>query len=165
MKKMLFFLLALLLCGCVNPNEGIEEPISFYYLSQNTDYQPGQSLIREVIVDGAVIGNSPENILRAYLLGPGEDTELINPFPPDTELLSIENSGNILIVTLSERFAQLSGVRLSIACACITKTCLTQFNAQAVRIIAFGHDLDGADYIEMDTASVLFLDASIIESE
>lgn len=166
MKKFLCpFLAILLLCGCDYPNQSIEKPISFYYISQNTEYQPGQSLIREQIVEGADMGNTLDAILTAYLIGPDPDTQLQSPFPTGTALISVNRSGEILYVKLSGRFAQLSGIQLSVACACITKTCISLCDAKYVRIQAVGGTLDGAEYIQMDAQSVLLADNDIPESE
>ncbi len=166
MKKMLcLFLAILLLCGCEYSNQGIEKPISFFYISQDTEYQPGQSLIREQVVDGADMGDTLDAILTAYLMGPDPNTQLQSPFPAGTALISVNRSEDILYVKLSGRFAQLSGVRLSVACACITKTCLSLCDARYIRIQAYGGTLDGADYIQMDAQSVLLADNDILESE
>lgn len=165
MKKLLLLLIVCLLCGCANTNSGPQKPISFFYITRTADYEPGQTLIRQKTVDATDLGASSEDILRAYLQGPVDDPELETPFPAGTELVSTRQSGDVLIVTLSSQFAQLSGIHLSVACACITKTCLPLFDAQIIRIRAYGNTLDGAEYIEMDAESVLLLDIVIPESE
>ena len=68
-------------------------------------------------------------------------------------------------LTLSRGFATYSGLELTIACACITKTAISLTGVDIVRIRADQTLLNGAEYIQMDANSVLLIDQSIINEE
>ena len=164
MKKILCLLLpAILLWGCTNIDSTPDNPISFYYISQEVEYAPGSSLIQELVVDGSEMGDSLDAILTVYLLGPGADSQLKSPFPSGTTLVGVSGTDDILYVTLSARFARLSGADLTAACACLAKTCFSLQNVNRVRIETYEATLDGAEYIEMTADSIVLSESGIPE--
>ena len=74
-------------------------------------------------------------LLRLYLKGPQNEL-LVSPFPANTRLISTHMDDGVLTVGLSEEFAALKNMDLSIAAACFASTCFDLTDAQTVRIIA-----------------------------
>lgn len=166
MKKVILFSLslALVLCGC-SPGTEAEKPLRFYYPVRNVEYGIGSSYLQPEIREGAVLGNDLADILNAYLLGPVDKNSYTMPFQYNTQVHSIDRQGDILNITLTRGFATYTGLRLTIACACITLTALELTDAQTVRIWAQDTSLDGAEYIEMNAAAILLLDIGTAAEE
>lgn len=116
-----------------------------------------------------------ETLLTALLDAP-EDGSLRSPFPGGTRLQKLSIAGGRALVDLSEPYARLSGIDLSIADACVALT-LTQLpGIYAVRITADGRELpyrktqlltaadallsSGEDVIRPINVSLYFLDAA-----
>jgi len=138
MKKilalMLAALLALSLWGCNSPEQQ-DDSVSFYYQRAGGEYLYGQE-------DGVIaaeprdISGNRDNLnylLTLYFHGP-LDPALIAPFPADTTLVELVNEGSILKITLSNTFAQLENMELTIACTGLAKTCFDLCDAETVLI-------------------------------
>lgn len=136
MKRIFAFLLltALLLTGCVNREEP-ENTVTFYYPRTTVTYGSDDGVIapesRELPAGNADLSG----LLALYMKGP-VDPSLRLPFPADTRLSDITWEDSTLTVTFSQELAGLDGIDLSIACACISCTCFSLTDAQAVRIEA-----------------------------
>ena len=117
--------------------------------------------------------------LVTELLESRDELELRSPFPPGTDLQKLTVAGGRAFVDLSESYARLSGIDLSIADACLTLT-LTQLDGiYAVRITANGRELpyrqtqlltaadallsSGEDVIRPIDVSLWFLDTATNE--
>lgn len=159
MKKQLIFILCILflLSGCSQAAQ-YEKPVAFYYCASSYTYESGTAAIAAETREGAGM-YSLEEYFRAYLAGP-EDKDLVSPFPADLKLISIRQEGNMVFITLSEELAQLKNLSLSMACACITMTCLALTDAEQVTIEAENSLLDGQKSITMDKNSLLLADQS-----
>ncbi len=138
-------LFALLSAGCQKKQEPAEETgYELYYLSQ-PQLAAGQDAIacRRVAV-GENDADDVTKLSRALvekLLQPPEDPELLSPFPAGTQLLALHVSGKRAEVDLSNQYARLSGVDLSLADYCLTLT-LTQLEGiNAVSVTANGNPL------------------------
>ncbi len=138
MKKILAVFLAVCilipLCGC-NIRRSVPSSVAFYYKSpaqQEVITQPEKRVLPNDTMD-------LEEILSLYLAGP-ESTELESPFPAGVKVKSAVLENDTLHLVLSQEMAQLSGIPLTIACACLTET------LQA---------LTGADYIQLQAEGAL----------
>lgn len=151
----LILVLLLLLSACSPSANNHEKPLQFYYPTQEASYTQGASYIQHETREGANLGDDLIVILNAYIKGPVDETAYQNPFQSTTQVISLTSEGQILDVTLSRGFANLSGLRLTTACACLTMTCLSLTDAEYVRIRANGTTLDGAQYIEMSRSNLL----------
>ena len=130
MKRLLCLLLIILLffAGCQNNTK--KDTVTFYYK---------QSVIQYGTPDGVITGEVREeagdlkDLFFLYFMGP-EDETLVLPCPSGTRLLDYSWNGDALSLTISEELARLDGMDLSIACACICKTCFDITGAQTVTI-------------------------------
>lgn len=162
MKKWISLLLtaALLLClfGC--GNDQIQDPGSFYYRRTEAQFSGSDGIIAPEVREMKSLRGDIDAILRSYLSGP-QSPGLESPFPRDTEILSWKSIGTSLHLNFSDTFAQLSGVDLTLACACIAKTCLELTDATIIRIRANGALLNGSTYVVMDEENLNLMDDSL----
>lgn len=162
MKRLLGILLCLTLLlplsGC--GENSYQTPGNFYY------YRPGAAENAEEIAivpeqrELAGMSGDIEALLYAYLSGP-ESKDLESLIPRDTKLVAWQVSGNTLYLNFSEDFAALSGVELSVACACVAKTFLELVPVENVRIRANDALLDGEKAITLSESSLSLYDDSV----
>jgi len=130
MKRQLTWLLltALLLSGCgkINPT------VQFYYVSKNY-----QSTLTDVIVSEKRDASGHENdlsyLLTLYLMGPA-DKSLQSLLPLGASFQCKENTDGSLDIILADTAKVLTDTDFSLACACLTLTCLDITNAAEVNI-------------------------------
>lgn len=156
MKKVIVWalLLGLLFSGCASETPALQAPVSFYYCRSGSVDGIGWE-VRE----GAGLADDPAALLDLYLAGPA-DSSLISPFPAGVRLEQVSVSDDTLIVTLSPEFAQLQGIDLTVACACLTLTALECSDCTAVRIGSSGEKLNGNNWIRMTRESLMLTDNS-----
>lgn len=142
------------LCAC----SGQEETADFYYL--RSEYLPGTA-------DGVI---APEKRaisedrglnynLRLYLEGPASE-QFFSPFPKGMYLLSTKLDQDLLQVFVSPEFFTLEDLDLTLACACLARTCFVLSDAQQIQIIS-----DGSQTITLTKDSFTLLDdASVYET-
>ncbi len=159
MKRLLIFLLCLILplCGCAANQPRLDDPITFYY--PRTEYVFGQpdSVIASECREGAGKTASLSALLNYYLQGPAS-SDLQNPFPTGTKIIEIRQDSTVLQLVMNDRFSQLSGMELTVACACLAKTGLSLSDCQTVQIILDDPDSDTQRIITMDNQSLLLMD-------
>ena len=160
MKKcfILLLILCLLLAGCARQQTSLITTLKFYYPLQVADYTLGASYIQPELREGAGVDKSLKNMLNLYLKGPKDQITFQMPFRYNTQVVSIFRSSTMLDITLNRGFANYTGLDLTIACACITMTCMELTDVTVVRIRAENTTLDGAEFIEMSAASLLLVD-------
>lgn len=160
MKKMIALALALLLSltGCGEPS--MRQPGNFYYRAAQTQFDSADGVIRSEQRELADLSDSITSILELYLQGP-QDPDLVSPFPRNTHVVQAWVVDDALILTLSEEFAQLSGVDLTIACGCITKTASELMEVQKVRIQVPGRLLSDQRFFTMSADSLQLEDDSL----
>lgn len=151
--------LALALGACTQNSSDFDQPVSFYYLQSSMTHGSADSVIAAELREGSIYGSETYAFLEAYLLGP-ETPALTSPFPSGTTLIYADIYYDTLYITLDDSFAQLTGIDMTLACACITKTCLEFTDVLTVQIRAENELLDGRQYISMDADSLLLLDNS-----
>lgn len=146
MKRLIIALLAaLLLASCAAPAEAPSADDYEVYYAAVPGWGDGGNAIRAASVhveDGASLDTAAlaERLVSA-LLAPPEEMGLRSPFPAGTSLQKLRVAGGRAAVDLSEPYAHLSGVDLSVADYCMTLT-LTQLDGiNAVRITANGREL------------------------
>ena len=179
MRRLIAPLLALLLLAAcaVEPEAPSPDDYELYYAVQLGASAGGDAIRADTlrVEDSAALDtvDLAERLLTALLEEP-EDTALRSPFPSGTSLQKLSVAGGRATVDLSEPYAKLSGIELSIADACVTLT-LTQLDGiYAVRITANGRELpyretqlltaadallsSGEDVIRPINVSLYFLD-------
>ena len=163
MKKILCLILAictlLLLCGCTSKDEPMLEPANFYYRNSQISYETSSGLISPQVTEIAHHNGNLINILDAYLKGP-TNSEHYHTFPSGTQLVSLDIKDSNAKIQLSNDFARLSGIHLSISCACLSMTVMELTGATSVTISTVSTTLDGNQSITMDMQSILLFDSS-----
>lgn len=161
---LLFISMILCLWGCQQKDPNVV--LHFYYPRQNFGYDEmqgrffQQSAQEELRND--IVYQSSKKVIDEYLLGP-LDPALSNPFPTGTQLVSLRVEGAVLHMTLTDHLAELTGVPLIMACACLAKTAIILTNTAQVQIRCASASLDGEKVIVMGQGSVIFDDPIIIE--
>ena len=132
-KRISLFLILLLVFSLWSCRK--EETIQFYYPRAEIQYGFDNGLIvaEDRNIEGA--DRSLEFLLKLYLEGPISQ-ELRSPFPKGTALEDLSRDENIIILTLSDPFAELENMDYMIACACVSSTCFSLTDAYSVTIVA-----------------------------
>lgn len=165
MKRMmaLWLALALVLGGCSGAAGDLRVPLTFYYPRAEMDFSQGSSYIIVEMREGDGVGSDPIDILAYYLRGPANAEQFACPFPEGTRPESFTLEEDVAQITLSAEFAACSGLELTVACACLAKTCLALTDARRVRIRCEGALFGDAEYVEMDEQSILLFDDVQVE--
>ena len=122
MKRLLIFLIAvLLLCGCGPQEEKILDPANFYYCNKTISYSSPEAVISHEIREASGLRNNWSALLEFYLEGPA-DEHLFSPFPGGVTVECFTILNEQCTVTLSKEFSSLSGIDLTLACSCLSKT-------------------------------------------
>ena len=165
---MLLLLLPFGLWGCAKEPE-LTAPVSFYYLRAplpNGEVIHGttDSVILADIRESAGRETDYDYLLKLYLTGP-QINKYQNPFPRSTFLtgFSLENGTATLVLT--DNFAKLAGIDLSLACGCLTMTVLEMTGAEQVIIRVENELLGGKDQLVFDRNSFLLFDDTLPESD
>lgn len=131
MKRLwVILILCTFLLGC--STNSAKKPAAFYYPPH--DYvltQDGSILdseVRETIQEPNMA-----SVLNLYMRGP-QNPRFLNPFPADCTVVSLRHYGDTLELVLSNELAQLTGIDLPLACACLAKTSMELTGAQTVKI-------------------------------
>ncbi len=126
--------LLVLICSCSVLGYQKEDYVTFYYCQAEYIYADGDGVIAPEDRDVTGRTDDLEYLLPLYLVGP-LDEDLASPFPARTQLISAQMQENTLTITLSETEKALTDSQFSLACACLTMTCLEITNAEQVTII------------------------------
>ena len=154
---LLFLSILFSMTGCRREQEKIQVPVNFYYPRQEATFGSADSLISPMVAEGADYADDFMGLLTAYLLGPKDDNWR-SPFPAGTQILGFEENNGFIRLTMSRNFANLTGMDLTLACACLTLTVLDLTGGNSVRISVPGATLNGAEYIRMDRNCLNLLD-------
>ena len=129
-------LLASLLPGC---GQKLKEPVTFYY--QKSTYQ--ESMDCPIAGEEREVAGHRDNLkylLSFYLMGP-INKDLVSPLPRGTLLYTIDQEGSGLSIEISNTSDQLSDSAFSLACACLSMTCMGLTNAEEVTIVSGSRSL------------------------
>ncbi len=162
-----FFVLLCVLCAllsaCGESSPKMQSPVTFYYLRNDITYGSTDSVICATEFESAGHEGNIPYLLTQYLAGPTVES-LKNCFPVGTALLDYQTQGSYVILVLTDNFAQLAGIDLTVASACLTKTVLDLTGAKTVEIQARTQPLGDMGSIIMDEASILLLDDAVTHS-
>jgi spore germination protein GerM len=116
-------LLSALLTGCVKPNpaENYQNPIFFYYCRKDAEYASRTGALASEVRDLRDPDISIADILKLYFAGPKSE-DMTSPFPENLRCEDVSLQDGIVQLHLSNEYSALTGVRLSLASACITMT-------------------------------------------
>ena len=162
MKKLLIILLALLmfLTGCAPSAQGLVKPMTFYYLQQTFQYDSESGVIAAELRETADCADEIA-ILQRYFQGPVDPT-LQCAFPEATELVALNIQEQSATVTLTDNIISLSGMDLTVACVCITKTVIAVTGVEQVTIKAQTQSLGDQGSVTMTLEDILLIDDSKI---
>ena len=166
MKRIVSWLLCMLLVfgfmGCNSDSSSII--LNFYYPLENYGYDTLEEKFHSKSVDAEIREDiqytSARQVLGEYLKGP-VDPALMNPFPAELELLDLSIDNKVLYITLSDQLADLSGIPLTIACACLAKTAMVITSASKVEIKCQFQLLDGKNALTFSADTAIFDDLII----
>lgn len=161
MKRLicLVLLAALFLPGCDSQEKEFVEPVNFYFLKADVAYFSSDGVIAQEIREAKGHRQDYEYLLEMYLRGP-ESTEVKRVFPKNVELVRFELSEDRALVILNDASARLTGLDLTIACACLTATVCDMTGVQTVTVRAETQLLDGSKSITMNREHLLLLDST-----
>ena len=163
MRKIIALTLAVLLLigltGCI----AIDETATFYYARFEDSYLYGMD---NAVIAGEyrdVSGHSGDlkYLLTLYFHGPTTEY-LRSPFPSGLVLRSVDRVDQTIHVELSASLTMLTGTDLTLACACLARTCFSLTDAQSVTISS-----DGLGFVSMTLTrdSLLLVDDTPIPTE
>jgi len=158
MKRLICFLTAFLLllslAGCGHGSRSMD-PVSFYYCRDPGSYQyfERNGVIQSELRDMTEHRNDLKYLLSLYLAGPMEEG-LVSPFSRQVRLLSVTQVQENLQVEISDPGQTMSDAQFSLACACLTLTCLDVSSCTSVTVIS------GSKSITLDNQSILLFDAA-----
>ena len=141
MKRILCAALALILAASLLPGCGErgKDPGTFYYL-RSGDPENMDTMIASETREAAGHRDNLRYLLAFYLMGPaGKD--LSSPLPRSTVIYSLEQEPDSVIITLSDTSASLSDSEFSLACACLSLTCMELVPAEEVTITSGSRSL------------------------
>lgn len=163
MKKMLCILLALCLLplfGCAQPEDPIENPVFFYYRQKTLTYDNENSVITKELRDAGRRADDTSYLLEQYLRGPQSET-LLRTFPRGSRI-TLQVQEDTAVIVVNSNFATLTGIDLTLACACLTLTVCELTGTEHALIQGQDVLLDGNQSIAMSRSSILLLDSSNI---
>ena len=149
-------LCALLICavGCAKKEDGLQT-IYAVYCKANMDYAGGKDSV--YVLKSEVEGENCERIastlLQKMIEAQGDRYE--SPMPIGTSVLNVKIEGDLATVNLSEEYADLSGIDLTMADSCITLTLCQIGTVERVQILVEGNPLPYRDRQIISDANVL----------
>lgn len=141
MKRLLCLILSVLLllsllAGC---GQKLNEPVTFYY--QKNAYE--ENMDSPIAGEEREVSGHRDNLkylLSFYLMGPiGKD--LVSPLPRGTQLNTVSREDGALTIELSNTTSLLSDSEFSLACACLSLTCMGLTDAEAVTVVSGSRSL------------------------
>lgn len=126
-------LLCLLLSGCSLSGELIKEPVTFYYVRAEYPFTAKDSILDSEQREASGHRDDLTYLLALYLIGPTNE-ELISPIPKGTRIYSAEVREDTVYLNMSNTDSTLTDSGFSIACACLSLTCIDLTGAQYVTI-------------------------------
>ena len=163
MRKIIALALAILLMvsltGCIDTGD----TATFYYTRFEDSYLYGMdnAVIAGEYRDIAGHSGDLKYLLTLYFHGPTTEY-LRSPFPSGMVLRSVEQVGSAIHVELSASLTMLTGTDLTLACACLARTCFSLTDAQSVTITS-----EGLGFVSMTLTrdSLLLVDDTPIPTE
>lgn len=163
MKKLLAMILTaaiiLTLTACRQEPDEPFSTVTVYYKASQISYGSENGVIIPHKLDAT--GHEAETVylLDAYFANPPAAAYAAT-FPSGTRMVSLNLDGLTAKIVLSDEFAKLTGVNLSISCACLTQTVIELTECHEVIISAENAQLDGKNFITLNRDSYLLLDES-----
>ena len=155
----LIFVWILCLAGCAAEKVEIQDSVRFYYPRSKATYGSADSVITWEEREAAGHMEDYEYLVALYLKGP-ETESLSRTFPMNVTIKDLHIIGDTAQVILNDHASRLTGLDLTIACACLAATVSELTGVHSVTIQAESALLDGNPAITMDRDQILLLDES-----
>ena len=159
-EKLLWLLLILgcvvSLFGCAARETASGQQVTVYYRRSEPTYGAEDSIIASTTMDAS---EDYTALLQMYLRG-SEESLFAPTFPKETYVVSFRLDALTAKIVLSDNFARLSGMDLTIACICLTQTIISLTDCHEVIISTVFSTLDGNNFITLSRDSYLLLDSS-----
>ena len=145
--------ICLLLSGCGIFSERMLEPVTFYYLQ--SEYQFGQDSSVIVSEQREASGHRQDlsYLLALYLMGPSEE-EHVTSLPAGTRIIKLHQINDEIRMELTETNHVMSDLEFTLACACLSQTCLGMTDAKTITITYRGST------VSMTAESLMLFDDS-----
>ena len=163
MRKILCFLLIacmlLSVTGCQKEENIPENAVAVYYKKAAHDYGAEDGMIGKAHLDAAGHEKDYPYLIRAYLQSsPGE--KFASTFPDGVKLVRFNLESSTAKVTLSSHMADCTGMDLTIALTCLTKTIMAMTCCKEVIFNATDTLLHGEKFVTLNADSFLLADTS-----
>ena len=147
MKRWFALILVVILCfsGCALEARSSDNAVTFYYLRTYSGSGTYDSFFSSGVI-GSETRTVPTHrqdlnyMLSLYFQGPS-DPELESPFPVGCKVLEFQERDGQLTLTLSRMITAKNDMDLTIACACLAKTCMELTGANTIQVES--HDQEG----------------------
>lgn len=158
MKRLFILLLSamMLLTGCTS-NKNISRTVQFYYIHNEVEFGSKSGVISSNSVQIKYRSEDNLQILNQYFNGP-TNYECISPFPAGITLIDFETTQDTARLTLSPHMSMLSGIDLTVACACLTRTVIELTGVHTVQLSIQGNLIDGQESISFNMSSFAYWD-------
>ena len=151
------FAICLTLASCSKEKYSHDTSVTFYYKAVEVQYGSSDGVIVSEIRNSSEYQGNYEQLIELYLKGPKEHDH-ISPYPAGIYLKEFILGADRAYVTLSSHISMLSGLDLTIACACLTKTVLGLTGVSSIEITAENSTLDGQAYLIYTRKDFVYLD-------
>lgn len=164
MKRILAILLCLAaaagLCACAaKPQEAPVSPVDFYYRRAELTYEGSDGVISPEQREALGHESDLDWLLAQYFSGPVTEA-LTLPFRRGLHPVAWTQEDGVFTLTVSQELGELSGIDLTVACACIAQTLFALTGCQAVTLRAEGVQLEGSDALSISRKQLLLQDDS-----
>ena len=169
MKRMIALVLSvLLLFGCVGCGQGasrdLKDPVTFYYLADpELDSSFDSSFVTE-IHEGSSYSQDRISLLNFYFRGPYAEGA-VSPFPKQLRVITIDQPGKAVQILLNDEITTLTGLDLTLACACLSQTVFDLYDCRAVEIRSESGQIDGKEFIRIEAENMIFRDSVYTDVE
>ena len=161
MKRLFALLLGIVCiltcCGCNNKNAH-SETASFYYCAADATYDDINCVIITEQRAQTLKTAGLLTVLNTYLQGPINNA-FHNPFPAGSAVISAKRDESTLYLSMNNLFGKLTGLELTLACACLYKTATGITNLPSMQISCHDVLLDGNTTITLDADSFVWIDS------
>ncbi len=153
------FLCLLLLAGCAHPLT-FSAPGTFYYCRTEPVFSGTEGIVAPEERELSQAGGSLEALVELYCAGP-EDPTLFSPLPRDCQARQVQLERDTLRLQFDQSLAQLSGIELTLVCACLAQTFLPLTGAQKLVLTAQNTLLSGQSALTCSLQDLDFQDNSL----
>ena len=148
--------LLLSLSACSLSTSNSTDHVTFYYCRDEYAFGTTAGVMDSEQRYVSTHAEDLEYLLSLYFVGP-MDEDLISLFPDQTRLLSVESQNHHLLVTISDAAGIMDDSQFTLACACMTMTCLELADYETVEIIC------GERTVTMGRENLLLYDEIVTE--